>query len=455
MTTPRTLHPVLTRRRLLTGLAATAGAALLAACGETAANTAAPAAATAPPAATAAVAPTTAGATTGAAGTTAPAMAGRAVEIEVSHIFAGETHPMQLLINAFNAKNTGVTAKSRIDGTDYTVALQKAQASLAAGRPPAVVTTGWKYAPFAESALGIVSLDEVGGSEAKEIYARYPDNVLKIVNLKGKIVGLPFAFSSPVLYYNQDLFKEAGLDPMKPPATWDEAYAMGETLKGKGKQALGFNIDEWTAQSFVQGNGGNVLDDNGKVVFDSAETVGGYKVWLQSVQKGYFTAAKADEVRAAWTAGSVGMYVNSIASLGGFRAAVKAQFATAPFPTIGGKPRRMQSGGNFLGVYAKDRDQRRGAWEFLKFVSSEEGAQIWSKVGYMNATRWKVEVLPGQEAAYTHLAEGLTTETIWPGARGLEALKVYNDWLQKWVAAPTSVESTVQQAKTEVSALLS
>jgi len=454
-----TITSSLSRRRALTGFAAMAGAALLAACGAdtsatpTTSTTGAPPATTAVGATTAATVPAAANTTAPANATSAPAAA-KAVEIEVSHTYAGDTHPMALLIKAFNDKNTGVKATSRVDGTDYQTALQKAQASLAAGKPPAVVTTGWKYASFAESALGIVGLDEVGGSETKDIYAHYADKVLQIVTIKGKVIGLPFALSTPILYYNQDLFKMAGLDPAKPPADWNEAYAFAEQIKAKtSAQPLGAGINEWTVQSFIQNNGGNVLDDNGKVVFDSPEAVGGIKTWVASSQKGYFTPAKDTDLLAAWSAGNMGMFATSVASLGTIRTSTKAAFATAKFPTIAGKPPRMQSGGNFLGVYARDKDQRKAAWEFLKFVSSEEGERIWVKTGYMNPTKFTVEGVPGQEPAYAQLADGLTTETIWPGPKGLEALKVYNDWGMKWITG-TSVDDTIKQAKSEVAALL-
>ena len=468
--------PSLSRRRALIGLAATAGTALLAACGADSSATsttgapqatgtgaapatavpatAAPAATTAPAASAATAMLTAPAATTGTTNTISAPAAAKAIEIEVSHVYAGDTHPMALLIKAFNDKNMGVKVTSRVDGTDYQTALQKAQASLAAGKPPAVVTTGWKYASFAEAALGIVGLDEVGGSETKDIYAHYPDNVLKIVTIKNKVIGLPFALSTPILYYNQDIFKMAGLDPNMPPADWDEAYAFAAQIKAKtSNQPLGMGINEWTVQSFIQNNGGDVLDDNGKVAFDAPAALGGIKTWVVSSEKGYFTPAKDADLLASWSAGNMGMFASSVASLGTIRTSTKAAFTTAMFPAIAGKPRRMQSGGNFLGVYARDKDQRKAAWEFLKYVSSEEGERIWVKTGYMNPTKFMVDVVPGQEPAYAQLADGLTTETIWPGPKGLEALKVYNDWGMKWITG-TSVDDTIKQAKSEIAALL-
>ena len=46
-----------------------------------------------------------------------------------------------------------------------------------------------------------------------------------------KVFGVPFHNSTPLLYYNADHFKEAGLDPDKPPRTWDELIGRGEEAR--------------------------------------------------------------------------------------------------------------------------------------------------------------------------------------------------------------------------------
>ena len=46
----------------------------------------------------------------------------------------------------------------------------------------------------------------------------------------GKIAALPFAVSTPILYYNSDLFPKAGLDPRKPPETWAELEQAAQRL---------------------------------------------------------------------------------------------------------------------------------------------------------------------------------------------------------------------------------
>src|ERR1700737_26506 len=50
----------------------------------------------------------------------------------------------------------------------------------------------------------------------------------------GHLVSMPFNSSTPVLYYNKDAFKKAGLDPNQPPKTWDEVATDAAKLKAAG-----------------------------------------------------------------------------------------------------------------------------------------------------------------------------------------------------------------------------
>ena len=79
---------------------------------------------------------------------------GADAKIDLVHLFSGADHPIQRVIRAFNDKGTGVTVVSRQDGTTYETITQKAMAAIAAGRGPALMTTGWKLGDFARRTLG-------------------------------------------------------------------------------------------------------------------------------------------------------------------------------------------------------------------------------------------------------------------------------------------------------------
>ena len=64
----------------------------------------------------------------------------------------------------------------------------------------------------------------------------------------GKIYSIPFQRSTMVLYYNKDAFKEAGLDPETPPATWEELAEYGQKLTDDGRYGVGIALNSGSAQ---------------------------------------------------------------------------------------------------------------------------------------------------------------------------------------------------------------
>jgi len=160
------------------------------------------------------------------------------------------------------------------------------------------------------------------------------------------------------------------------------------------------------------------------------------------------------EVRPAFIAGSLPIMQGSIASLGGVTTDATFKFSVHSFPKFPDKQRLMNSGGSFIGVYARDDDQKKATWDFIKYVISQEGMEIWMKTGYLNSTTFEIPQLPGQEAAYEQLNEGITRETAWPGSRGAEMQHVWEESCDQMFAGDVSVADGVQQAKEEMSDLM-
>lgn len=508
----------LPRRQLLAGLTALAGGAILAACGETAATTAPTTAATvASTASTAAAPPTALGglagtrpatsgsatagtvagtaapggltaipvATTNAtvavtaapAATTAPAAtvattapaagmtgtmaaARRPIEIEFYHIWTAANHPAAQLIETFNKKNTGVTVKGVAESADYLVMLQKAQAAYAANRGPAMLAIPVAYALFADSLLNIPNLDEVAGSERDQFYATLNPAALDVVKQNGKTLGIPIAFSTPVMYYNNDAFKAAGVDPKEFFATWENVERLGPMLKARtGNNPVTSYLlvsVEWMTQSMIQCAGGRVNGDDLKPTMDSAEAQAGIRKIADLAKAGLWQNGPDMTIVMAFNAGTIPSTVSSIASLTGLRNATMGKFelGVSTFPQFAGKPRRMTMGGSFFANLSKDRDQQRASFEFMKFCCSEEGLRIWNNVGYLNPSKLTLPLLPGQENAITQLNEGLTRETQWPGNKGPEVLKTWRDSITRMWTNDIGVEDGTRQAKAEITRLL-
>ncbi|MFC9841973.1 ABC transporter substrate-binding protein [Streptomyces sp. NPDC060223] len=91
-----------------------------------------------------------------------------------------------------------------------------------------------------------------------------------IYTVDGKIYGIPRTGYSMGLIYNKKLFKDAGLDPEKPPATWEELRAAAKAIAGLGNGTVGYadysaqNQGGWHFTAELYSQGGDVVSEDGK-----------------------------------------------------------------------------------------------------------------------------------------------------------------------------------------------
>jgi ABC-type glycerol-3-phosphate transport system substrate-binding protein len=205
------------RRHAAIAFAATA-ALLVAACS----SSATPAPSTAPAASTAATAPS--------------AAAHKPVTISVGALRPGATQEavdaLNLQISEFEAKYPWIT----VEPDEYNWTATTFTAQLAAGTLPDVFTI-----PFTDG-KGLIAQHQIVNIndrvQALPYISKFNKNVL--VNgqdADGKIWALPTQAYGMSLTYNRTLFKNAGLDPDKPPTTWDEVRAAAKTIAAKTGQA--------------------------------------------------------------------------------------------------------------------------------------------------------------------------------------------------------------------------
>lgn len=402
--------------------------------------------------------------TTAAAGMAAigamPALSADA-RIEVSSTW-GADKPFQKVVDAFNAKKLGVTVTNRFDG-DYESATAKAVASTAAGRPPAMMTTGWKFGYFAKRTLGARDLREIDARKADAILANFRPSVLPLVTIDGAVIGLPWAMSTPITYINSKLWQEAGLDPNLPamPDTkwlYESARKLDAALKGKHptyRSALALSNNEWTSQSFIQNAGGFIIDPDGKLALNSAQARAGMAEYCAPAHEGLWLPVSAKDQDAAFEAGALAICTTSSTRAATFPFG-GAKAMTARFPGLAGHSRKMNSGGNFLAIYARNKEQAEASLAFLEFCASKEGQTIWSEVGYLNTSIHDVPLINDfMKPAAAQLADGLTAETIWPGKRGLEGQEVWRKWVSRMLLKEVTLTDGMKGAHQELEALVS
>jgi sn-glycerol 3-phosphate transport system substrate-binding protein len=100
--------------------------------------------------------------------------------------------------------------------------------------------------------------------------------------IEGRVYGIPFQNSTPLLYYNVDAFKDAGLDPDHPPVTWADWIAAAKALTKPDGQRWGlmfpgtYDYCGWITSGLVMANGGQYFnhDYGGEVYYNSPSALG-------------------------------------------------------------------------------------------------------------------------------------------------------------------------------------
>lgn len=219
-------------------------------------------------------------------------------------------------------------------------------------------------------------------------------NTVASFSFKGRLAGVPFANSTVLLYYNKNMFKEAGLDPNTPPKTIDEMgqYAAKMTKKnGDQVSQWGLSVtpDQYHLSSWIGMQGGYIGNNkNGRedtmtqVEFDSTGTMKEFlTAWKKAVDYGGIQTGADVKTNEVFAAGKLGMFLNSTAGLKGTLAAVgdKFEVGTAFLPTV----HESDKGGVAVGgsaLYMVDRGEQAkidAAWEYIKYSTSPKTQFIW------------------------------------------------------------------------------
>ncbi len=145
-------------------------------------------------------------------------------------------------------------------------------------------------------------------------------NIMDAMKVDGKPYAVPMNVSPFLLYYNKDLFTQAGLDPNKPPKTYDEMLQMADKLsklKTKdgnkvyafGQTTASVPISGSSLTAMVKNFGGNVLTADGKMDVDNQGFKDAFNMLRLLNEKGYNPQnAKLKDLRNLFALGQLAMY---------------------------------------------------------------------------------------------------------------------------------------------------
>lgn len=295
------------------------------------------------------------------------------------------------MVDDFNKSQDKILVKEVYNPDMYPGLMKNLQADVASGKSPSIAMIGYNYLKYFDQNFKYVSpldLEKNADKDKDFVEKNFLPNVLSLAKVGDKQVGLPFSISAPILYYNPDLFKAAGLDPNKPPRTWAEVREYAKAIHDR-TGSYGFYMqeyqDNWATQGLLTSNGAEILSKDNKAVFASPEAVEAYQLYADMVLKdksGLHIAA--DEGIASFYSGKVGMLLGSSAKIGTVTKSSKFSVMACTFPAFGTKKVQIPSGGNFLAITAQNKEEQKAAWEFIKFIMQPKYLAQWTiNTGYM------------------------------------------------------------------------
>ncbi|MCL6591504.1 MAG: sugar ABC transporter substrate-binding protein [Firmicutes bacterium] len=283
-------------------------------------------------------------------------------------------------------KETGI----KVEFTEIALGpLHSKLATLFAARSPEVDIV-WTYVGWTAEFAAAGYLEDITKWIDPELKADL-NPAINCVSYKGKIYGLPRFLSIRNFLYNKRMFKEAGLDPNKPPRTWDEFVEAAKKLTrdtdGDGK------IDQWgvlnqygspdscflTYQEILIPAGGTMFDYKDNPVFDSPEAILALEKLqelhrLGVVDPASFGIASGPDKRARFVQGydamEFGWAADYTLSNDPKVSKVVGEVAFALIPGIKLESGAMEGSEGF--AISKFSKNKKAAFEFLKFQARKE-----------------------------------------------------------------------------------
>jgi sn-glycerol 3-phosphate transport system substrate-binding protein len=288
----------------------------------------------------------------------------------------------------------------------------------------------------------------------------------------GKTWGVPFQRSTVVMYYNKDLFKEAGLDPNSPPQTWADLKAAATTLTKKdasgkvtqwGVQIPSSGFPYWLFQTLTTTNDAVLANEAGtQVKFDDPKVIEALQYWVDLGKAGIHPPGVVEwgTTPKDFFEKKVAMMYTTTGNLTNVKANAKFDFGVAMIP--GNKRKGSPTGGGNFYIFKKATPaQQEAAFRFIKWVTQPERAAEWSMdTGYVAVSNaaYGTDVLrkygrdfPPALVARDQLPQSVAEFSTHDNQRVTKAL---NDGLQAALTGAKTPAQAMQDAQREADRIL-
>ena len=253
-------------------------------------------------------------------------------------------------------------------------------------QPPAydvfLVDDIW-YAEFAKAGYLMDATSRLTDGMKAKIFPSAWD----ITTVAGKTYGMPWLLDEKYFYYNEKLLKDAGFTA--PPKTWEEMLTQAQAIKDQGiaEYPIVWSWGQYEAAicdwvTLLYGNGGKLVDENGKAAFNDPAGVQTLTWMVKSVDDGLTNPSSVsyveEDVRNVFSQGKAvfatnWVYMYDLVNFNKEQSKVTGQVKMALMPSFDGKGVQSSTINGSMGFsVAGGSANQDAAWKYVEFLTSED-----------------------------------------------------------------------------------
>ncbi len=352
------------------------------------------------------------------------------VTVQFWHPFTGEIEKsLQTLTDKFNAENDNITIELTNQG-QYNDLYTKIKS---AGSSDSLPTMAIAYSTWEDAYEYVDNLEGYEGIDNTELKF---DNIVdayldEVKGTEGGIYGVPYNKSTEVVYYNKDLFKEAGIT--EAPKTLEDLFADAKIVTDKtGVTGIGFDsLSNYLGTSMNSNDLSEWRDKDNNFQFDNEKIQADVKMYQDGIKDGYARTAGEDGfLSGPFGSEQVAAYVGSTAGASFVDSGVNGKFewGSVPLPTN----KVIEQGANIVVFKSAKPEEKLAAWKYIDYLLQDENVVSFAtETGYLPVTKSALEtedyqkVLADNEVAKAAADSTDRFQTIVPKFNG--ANEIYQD----------------------------
>ncbi len=298
------------------------------------------------------------------------------------------------VIEEFNKENPDIEVEFLNVAWDSVV--EKTTAAFAAGSGPDISFQTEQFPLYAKNGY-ILSLEDYVDEDKR---AGYPESALEYCSYDGQLMGIPFVALNSVMFYNKDMFAEAGIESV--PTTWDELFetakALTQDTDGDGETdqwGMMFEMDDyWQPLTYIIQAGADQWNENlTNIGFNNEQGIEGLEFFnkLYNEEKVVLPLemyTSKEEERAYFYNGQVAMFPQQIQYANTIREASDINLGAFALPS-GPAEDAAHANWNFANIgmlsISSQTKYPDAAWKFVEFVTRPEIEKTYlSEVGFFS-----------------------------------------------------------------------